>query len=459
MSFSDRLKRSLRLHCVAPTVLGALVVILCLASRTSSTPAWAANSWLPAEIRVGLHQNTSQITVGATARYQVVNAQSGQVALLLGSGEQVQFKSALGLIYVNEQGPYHGPIQVRLVDALGGRLSIAGRQYRGWLEASIGADGQLLIVNQVGLEDYLQGVVPREMPASWHPEALKAQAVAARTYAVSQIRASEAAGSRFAVVATTDSQVYGGSSGEVASTNLAVQQTRGMILTYQGQSITAVYHASSGGHTENSEIVWASALPYLRGVVDFDQWSPRYSWEIAMTMEEVGRRLGNAGHDIGQILAIERTGPVGVSGRTRSLTFRGTDGRLELRSEAGRRALGLWSSLFDVSITEEHEGIVVTSLAAGREVVIAGAVAGAVQTVSRSVGQSFSIGAEGVLYRMPRYTVVHKARITGAVVFTGGGWGHGVGMSQHGAYQLARDGKTFAEILAHYYPGTVLEQR
>jgi len=459
MSFTHRLARSLRLHYVAPTVLGALVVLLGLAGQMSSAPAWAANPWLPAEIRVALHQNTAQITLGATAPYQVVNAQSGQMALLLSSSEQIQLRSALGLIYVNDQGPYYGPLQIRLVDELGGRLSIAGRQYRGWLEASIGSDGQLLLVNQVGLEDYLQGVVPREMPASWHPEALKAQAVAARTYAVSQIRASQAAGSRFAVVATTDSQVYGGSTGEVASTNLAVQQTRGMILTYQGQPITAVYHASSGGHTENSEIVWTSALPYLRGVPDFDQWSPRYSWEIAMTMEEVARRLGNAGYDIGLVLAIERTGPVGVSGRTHSLTFRGTDGTLELRSEAGRRALGLWSTLFEVSITEEHEGIVVTGLPAGREVVVAGAAAGAVQTVSRSVGQSFSIGAEGVLYRMPRYTVVHKAHITGAVVFTGGGWGHGVGMSQHGAYQLARDGKTFAQILAHYYPGAVLEQR
>jgi stage II sporulation protein D len=149
-------------------------------------------------------------------------------------------------------------------------------RYRGTLRIVHLTDG-LEVVNKLPLESYLWGVVPRESPASWPIEALKAQAVAARSYA---FRSTGGSGS-FDVYCTTASQVYGGADGEAASTDKAVSETRGIVPKYQGTPITAFFFSTSGGHTENIENVWSGAAPqpYLKGVPDpYDTTSPYHIW-------------------------------------------------------------------------------------------------------------------------------------------------------------------------------------
>ncbi len=148
--------------------------------------------------------------------------------------------------------------------------------YRGRLRV-VHLTGGLEIVNTLPLESYLLGVVPRESPASWPIEALKAQAVAARSYAY---RSTGGSGS-FDVYCTTASQMYGGADGETAATNKAVTATKGIVPTYQGTPIVAYFFSTSGGHTENIENVWTSAapVPYLKGVSDpYDTTSPYHAW-------------------------------------------------------------------------------------------------------------------------------------------------------------------------------------
>ena len=149
-------------------------------------------------------------------------------------------------------------------------------RYRGTLRV-VHLSGGLEVVNKLPLESYLLGVVPRESPSSWPIEALKAQAVAARSYA---FRETGSSGS-FDVYCTTSSQMYGGADGEAASTDKAVSATRGIVPKYAGAAITAFFFSTSGGHTENIENVWSGAAPqpYLKGVPDpYDTTSPYHAW-------------------------------------------------------------------------------------------------------------------------------------------------------------------------------------
>lgn len=159
-------------------------------------------------------------------------------------------------------------------------------RYRGSL---VVADG--LAVNHVGLEDYVRGVVARESPASWPQEALRAQAIAARTYAITT-----SAGGRqgFDQYADVRSQVYGGVGAETPTTDEAVRATRGRIVVRDGRPVTTFFFSTSGGHTEDVENSFLRSLaqPWLRGVPDpFDDVSPRHRWRIAMSMSSAARRL------------------------------------------------------------------------------------------------------------------------------------------------------------------------
>lgn len=448
----DRLPRRLLPLCLA--------LILSL-SWSLGPPVAAASTGggLPAEVRVAVVLGQDSTPVGATVPFEIIAAHSGQVLYSGQGGTALRVRPTLGLIALGDHGPYSGPLRLRVAAGYTGYVTAASRTYRGELDILLGDDGKLLIVNRVALEEYLLSVVPREMPASWPVEALKAQAVAARSYAVSQAAAAQAAVAPFDLFATTESQVYGGFSSEDPATTAVVRATRGQVLTYQGQVISAVYHASSGGHTEHSENVWASHRPYLRGVPDFDQASRYYTWERTMTPAEVSARLAAAGFPIGQLVRIAPSDEKGVSGRTLRMTYVGTTGSVTLRGEDSRRHLGLQSGWFDVTVRPGGPADVIAQLPHGNQVVVAGAAASDPVSVTRRVGQSYALGADGMLYRPYDYAVLHRGVVIGAVEFSGRGWGHGVGMSQHGALALATQGWSYVRILTYYYQGVVLEQR
>ncbi len=223
-------------------------------------------------------------------------------------------------------------------DAVGGRgdLQIGERRYRGQLQI-LPIDSGLRVINHLHLEQYLASVVGSEMPASWPQAALRAQAVAARTYALRQRKPR----ALFDVTATTASQVYRGLEAETASTREAVAATRGQVLLFEGGLLDAVFHSSSGGaSTENSGEIWNQQLPYLVSVPDLDDLSPVKNWQQTLAPELLRKAFG----EIGGALRIEVL-TTSASGRIRQARVTGPAGTLLLSGTQLRSRLGLRSTL------------------------------------------------------------------------------------------------------------------
>jgi stage II sporulation protein D len=218
--------------------------------------------------------------------------------------------------------------------AIGGKVS--GR-YRGRLELRPSSGGGLTVVNALRLDSYIQGVVPKESPSSWPAEALKAQAVAARSYALT----TDAGGAVFDQFPDVRSQVYRGMDEEAASTNAAVQATAGEILRYGGEVATTFFFSTSGGHTENIENVWygSEPKPYLRGVEDpYDDASPYHRWRIEYSQSELEGKLGSwVKGELRRVDVVSR----GVSPRIVSADIVGTGGDTRVTGTSLRARLGL----------------------------------------------------------------------------------------------------------------------
>jgi stage II sporulation protein D len=219
---------------------------------------------------------------------------------------------------------------------------VTSGRYRGSL--MLYGDSGVTAVNHLDLDKYLYGVVPVEMPASWHPEALKAQAVAARTYGL----ASDRGGAVFDVYPTTASQVYNGMDAEVASTNAAVRATRDHVVTYEGEIITTYFFSTSGGRTENVENIFGgSAVPYLRGVKDpYDNISPRHRWRLGpYSRRTLSAKLGGLCNGLYRRLKVRKRG---FSPRIVSADVVCSGGSTRTSGPTLRTTLGLYDSWFKI---------------------------------------------------------------------------------------------------------------
>jgi stage II sporulation protein D len=244
-------------------------------------------------IRVILQANQGAVRFsGATAAggrrlnprvaYRAVRRGNAQVELQTGSGRRLQrFAAPLRAT---------GPGAVRL---LGGALNgLSASRYRGALEVRPARGSGINAINALFLDDYVAGVVAGEVPSSWPREALRAQAVAARTYAIT----TDAGGAGFDQWPDTRSQVYRGLAGEAATTNAAVRATAGQVVTYRGRPATTFFFSTSGGRTENVEhsFLGSAPRPWLRSVPDpYDGASPKHRWRITLSLGEAERRLGD----------------------------------------------------------------------------------------------------------------------------------------------------------------------
>jgi stage II sporulation protein D len=249
-------------------------------------------------------------------------------------------------------GRFGSPVRLwrpgRAVRLLGPALNgIRNGRYRGSIEVRPDRGG-VTAVNRVRLDPYVQGVVPGEMPSSWHAEALKAQAVAARSYAL----ATRKPFGSFDQYPDTRSQVYRGVTGERASTNAAVRATSREILTHGGRPVIAYFFSTSGGETENVENVFPGAqrTPYLRGVADpYDDGSPYHRWRRSFSTWQMDSRLGS--YAPGRFLRIEVLSR-GVSPRIVRARVHGTGGSRVIRGWTLRSRLGLrdsWARFYRVS--------------------------------------------------------------------------------------------------------------
>lgn len=315
-------------------------------------------------------------------------------------------------------------------------LWLQQRRYRGVLQVRPQGNG-LQVINHVPLETYLASVVGSEMPASWPLEALRAQAVAARTYALRSRRPAQA----FDLKATVASQVYRGVESEAPSTLAAVETTRSLVLTHDEALIDAVFHSSSGGRTESSGDLWPRQLPYLVSVPDFDHGSPVRAWRQSLD----GEQLRKAFPELDGVQAIEvlSTSP---TGRIRQARVVGMSGELLLTGPALRSRLGLRSTWvrFEPLVPEPAPMAVPVALPSALAAVPPLPALNQADSAASPALQPGSVGSRA------------SERLVGLVA-VGRGFGHGIGMSQWGALALAQRGESFTAILRHYYRGTRLQ--
>lgn len=287
-----------------------------------------------AALRILLQENAKQVPVGSSTTAVIKNAQGKKVGKIEGMSAFRAVESGQGVKLGNWQGS-----QLSIHPKDDGYVWIGNRWYRGKVRL-VNRNSHLSVINKVNLEDYLYSVVGAEMPTSWPLEALKAQAVAARSYAL--YKQKQSGNQLYDLQSTTASQVYKGVGSETRQTHQAVNGTRGEILEHNGEVILAVFHSSSGGHTEDVEDVWSRPLPYLRGVTDYDQTAPVYQWQKSFSPSKMGSRLG-----VGSVkqLIPQQASPQGritrlkVVGDRAAKTFSGDD---------FRKALDLRSTLFQV---------------------------------------------------------------------------------------------------------------
>jgi len=313
-----------------------------------------------------------------------------------------------------------------------GAFQLGQRRYRGRLQVLV-SGGRLQAINHVLLESYLPSVVGSEMPASWPQEALRAQAVAARTYALRQRKPS----APFDVSATVMSQVYKGLEAETASTRAAVASTRGQVLMYGSSLANTVFHSSSGGRTENSGDLWTQQLPYLVSVPDFDQGSPVHSWEQRLEPSQ----LREAFAEIGGVTRIDVLSTTG-SGRVRQARVLGPAGTRVVTGPELRSRLRLRSTQVRFEVVAPEVAMVpppAPPLPADDQVPADSATGAPGQASPASVPTP-------ALLQVPQP----------ALLAIGRGFGHGVGMSQWGALAMAQQGDSYERILQHYYRGTAL---
>jgi len=414
------------------------------------------------------------IDLGAAATVLRLSDARGQVLFLLAPGQSLRLRSgARGVILERSSStagvpsgpfardasrpaalatvapPLAGELPEIWVDsaAPGGLVPLGAAQYRGRLRVVPMGD-RLQAVNYIGLENYLPSVVGSEMPAKWPLAALKAQAIAARTYAMAQRRP----GQLFDLQATVASQVYKGVGAETTSTRQAVAQTNGQVLLYRGRLIDAVFHSCSGGSTENSGEIWNRQLPYLTSVPDFDQVSPVRNWRKSFEPQELRRAFV----EIDGVTAIEPL-VTSTSGRIRQARVTGPGGQLVLSGAELRRRLGLRSTLVRFQLLAPAQPQAMALAVAPASYAVEPATAELAPAPRPSPGFRFRLPA-------PPPPLPPVAGLSGSVrpaaaptlMAIGHGFGHGVGMSQWGAYGMALRGKSHAEILRHYYQGAEL---
>lgn len=410
----------MRLNPAACTAVGLLVL---------SSAAHAAEP-----IRVLLHNRLEQIEVSAHSDLQV-RLPGGEVRVVASklvltphsrsmrvNGEHIAIDRLVVVgadevlnVVVKKAAPKVRPTEGRRLPAavfLRKRASVPKKQARSGQSQPgetqdglvVGGDLHILskrdglaVINTVDLEEYVQGVVPAEMNAGWHLEALKVQAVAARTYVLYQKMMN---GDReYDVVSTVLDQVYRGRSGVNDRVRQAVEETKGLALTYQERPILAAFSSTAAGPTEDARNVWSRELPYLKGVeCPFDRNSPYYEWRTGFTLEALEEKLREGGLEVGTIANVT---PYGYSraGRVARIRILHSTGELVLRGEDLRRIVG---------------------------------------------------------YRVIPSTRFEIDKLGRDVVLSGYGNGHAVGLCQWGAKELAELGYPFTAILQYYFPGTDL---
>lgn len=327
-----------------------------------------------------------------------------------------------------------------------------GIAWRGGFRYERIGGGKLTVVNIIKLDDYVKGVVPHEMSNSWPLEALKAQAVAARSYALSL--GSKHSSHHFDICPETHCQAYSGLKRAGSNSDAAVDQTAGQVARYNGKIAQTAYYACNGGASEGSATVWGGSqalYPYLSGVVDPYEPTvasiiPSYTYTKTYTPAELASKLGASGYAMGGSVTSISTA-YSPSGNPASVSFTGSNGKTyTLNASTMVRVFGLRSYHYEI-----FNGVSQGSIYVNGGAVSSGSGLYAIDgsgNVSAVGSDAYVITSGGTSQLKPT-----SGGSAGMITISGAGWGHNVGMSQWGAYAMAKLDFTYDQILKFYYTG------
>ena len=342
---------------------------------------------------------------------------------------------------------------------------VGKKRYAGKLKIFI-RDNDILVINVLGIERYLGSVVGSEMPAKWPLEALKAQAIASRTYALKQ-----KGNPLYDIDSTNKNQVYIGLEARTYKTAKAVNSTRSLVLTYKNKLINSLFHSSSAGMTENSEDVWKNKFPYLSSVKDFDKSNPKLQWKKKFSQYELQKLFPR----IGGIKKIEIL-DVTSTGRVKNVRIHGDFGTDQISGVDIRKKMNLQSTLIRFKFIEDNESkfdnkslkLLSTNLLDNEPLTHIVRVG---ETMI-SVADQYDVSVEEIaalnniknlsLINIGQRLLVPRNSLNSTssekiLVISGYGSGHGVGMSQWGAKYMANKGKKAEHILKHFYKGVEIK--
>lgn len=251
-------------------------------------------------IKIGLQNGVERSYIGTSTQAQVLNANTNKLLYTMAGMKGYEFRAYKNSVSIKVQGKYYnlGSDHVVIKPSSGGYISAKGRWYRGFF-VIYNKGGSLIVINNVNIEEYIKGVVPSEMPSKWAYEAHKAQAIAARSYALANL--GKRASHGYDLKDTPEDQAYGGATSETAQTNRAVDETKGIVLIYGLKIIPAYYSASAGGQTSSSSDVWTKNLPYLQSVPSYDDNVKKNGHGVGMS-QHGANNLAKSGYNAYQIL-------------------------------------------------------------------------------------------------------------------------------------------------------------
>ncbi|MCP4132898.1 MAG: SpoIID/LytB domain-containing protein [bacterium] len=369
-------------------VVGAAGMLLILAACTPS--------------KKFLLKKRTQTTVDHRYVRVLLKKTGARVSIKSGSRIRVTEKKTRKVTYDSQKGKLvisPGKIKTPVViESWNSHLTVNGKPYRGQIELH-NVLGKLFVINLLSIDEYLYGVVPSEIPASWPAESLKAQAVAARTYTYYHLQKKHNK-RLYDLDATTNFQVYKGVSAEKKETTAAVQQTSGEILSFRYEPILSYFHSTCGGKTINDKYIWSGkGMVYLTGVsCSYCKESPNYAWKTKLSLYEIKRYVGKKYRRMGKI---------------RNISFKKKSGRV-----------------VEVKIRHTNGSIVVP-------------------------GNKFRLFFPSKKIKSMYF---YSRKVKDGLILHGHGWGHGVGLCQWGARGMAMKGFPYRRILQHYYQTVNLMQ-
>ncbi len=371
-----------------------------LASSLFSSYIFAAEPASPKSniIRVLVAESRTYLKITIKGQYVIRSYPGGQVILSGSNLKSVKLVPTPGGLKLGQLKEW--PLSSIVIEPKEDRdLYLDDSRFRGVVRIQKAKNGLMFAINRLDIEKYLYGVLHHEVAPWWPMEALKAQAIAARTYAYYQMQVSKA--NDYDVKSSTASQVYGGSTTERYRARKAVDKTAGQILTYQGKVFPAYFHATCAGKTAAAKELWNIDLPPIAGgtACNYCRISPHYYWQAKVPLSTIEQKMNKANRPVGQILKIEAVTQT-PSGRVGSLKVTGTNSESTIAAKDFRVWVGgdlMKSTIFSAEVIED------------------------------------------------------------LVEFHGKGWGHGVGLCQWGALGQSLLGKSHKEILGLYYPEAEIE--